>query len=346
MERHEIENVQKRLLEMQRKFPMTMDIQQQSLSFLQRETFHVPYPAIISGDRHIPWTSLHWHEYMMDVAKRRGIKTLIESGDYFNQDVFAFWFQSYQPLINLDWEAEIDAATEIMNDLLSWFDNIYIIIGNHDLRIWRKVGRGQNFQILFKLITQDPRVHVSNLPYCYVGPEDEYMVVHPKSYSQISTATPKRLVEKFHKHVIGAHGHFLGVDYDRSGKYMAVASGGLFDYDTILYTHASITTHDMWVNGFCVLNERGELRLYGPGMEGEHDEKRANPPGAASAGLFKERGIPGEERSGSFPGDVDGRSGNEELGEGISSSEARCPSCGVEIRNPGARCSCGDPTAC
>lgn len=346
MEIHEIENIQKKLLEMQRKFPVTMDIQQQSLSFLQRETFHIPYPAIVTGDRHIPWTSLHWHEYMMDVAKRRGIKTLIESGDYFNQDVFAFWFQNYQPLINLDWEAEVDSATEIMNDLLSWFDNIYIIIGNHDLRIWRKVGRGQDFRLLFRMITQDPKVHICNLPYCYAGPEDEYMIVHPKSYSQISTATPKRLTEKFHKHIIGAHGHFLGVDYDRSGKYMAVASGGLFDYDTILYTHASITTHDLWVNGFCVLNERGELRLYGPGLEGEYDEKRINPPGAASAGLFGSRRIPSERGPGNPPGDVDGGVGDEELGEGVSSSKTSCDKCRMGDKTPAWGGPHGDPTAC
>lgn len=343
MERQEIENVQKRLLEMQRKFPMTMDIQQQSLSFLQQETFHIPYPAIITGDRHIPFTNLAWHEYMMKVAKRRGIKTLIESGDYFNQDVFAFWFQSYQPLINLDWEAEMMSAEEIMDDLLSWFDNIYIIIGNHDLRIWRKVGRGQNFRLIFKLITQDPRVHISNLPYCFAGPKDEYMIVHPKSYSQISTSTPKKLTEKFHKHVLGAHGHFFGVDYDRSGKFMAVASGGLFDYDTILYTHASITTHDLWVNGFCVLNERGELRLYGPGMEGEDDEGRINTPGAASAGFSTEWGIPSEEGPGSLIGDVDGRPGDAEFGEGVSPPKTSCLSCGVENRDLGKRCSCGDP---
>lgn len=236
-------------------------------SFIKKDEFHVKPPCIVTGDRHLPFMSLEWHKKLMEVAKHRGIKTLIESGDYFNQDVFSHWFQPYQPYVGLDWSKELKSATEIMDDLLSWFDKIYIITGNHDLRIWRAVGRGQDMNTIFRLVTADPRVKVSNLPYCYAGDDDEFMIVHPKSYSQITTATPKKLSEKFHKHIIGAHGHFFGLDYDKSGKFLAVASGGLFNYDSLLYVHASITTHDAWKNGFCVINDKGKVRLYGDVLE-------------------------------------------------------------------------------
>lgn len=249
-------------------FLTTQQINSEFETFINREQFHVPFPCVVTGDRHIPFLSLDWHKKLMSVAKARGIKTLIESGDYFNQDMFSHWFKMYQPNVGFSWDDEVASATEVMEDLLSWFEKIYIITGNHDLRIWRAVGQGCSMNTIFRMVTADPRVCVSNLPYCYAGPSDEFMIIHPKSYSQISTSTPKKLCEKFHKHVLGAHGHFFGLDYDKSGKYMAVATGGLFNYDTILYVHSNITTHDLWINGFVVINDDGKVRLYGSGLEG------------------------------------------------------------------------------
>lgn len=247
-------------------FVTTSKVNQTVTDFISRETFHIPFPCMVTGDRHTPFINLEWHKKLMKVAKERNIKTLIESGDYFNQDCFSSWFPEYGPPIIYSWAAEVDSATEVMADTLSWFDNIYIIMGNHDKRVWRKVGMGQDLSLLFRMITSDPRVHVSNLPYCYAG-NDTFMIVHPKTYAQTTSATAKKLAEKHRKHVIAAHGHFLGLDYTRCGKYLCIDSGGLFNYDTILYIHASITTHDHWQNGFVVINEEGKVHLYGTGLE-------------------------------------------------------------------------------
>jgi len=97
--------------------------------------------------------------------------------------------------------------------------------------------------------------------YDKIAIEDKYLIMHPKSYSQISGAVGKRMAEKYHMHLLHAHGHFSMLAWDRSGKYLCVDLGGLFDTNKIEYTSIKTTTHPCWNNSFGMIRN-GKFTLF------------------------------------------------------------------------------------
>jgi hypothetical protein len=127
----------------------------------------------------------------------------------------------------------------------------YLLQGNHERRIGIQTFSMIQVKHLFGFIGGEiwaKKFRYSVYDKMHIG--DKWLLVHPKSYSQISAAVALRLAEKYHRHVINAHGHFIALRYDRSGQYMGIDLGGLFDTSKIDYMNLSTTTHPFWNCGF------------------------------------------------------------------------------------------------
>jgi len=203
---------------------------------------------MISCDYHAPYYSEPWVNRMFAVAQKMGVKKHIIVGDLFDMD-FAKWQQRNEG----EAEPTIDQEQEWSSPLikaLDYFDKIYCIAGNHETRL----GRITDAKIQFKHIVQyftaplGDKFKFSEYDKLRIG--DDWLVIHPKSYSQVSGSVAVRLTEKFHRHVLNAHGHFIALRFDRSGKYMGVDLGGMFNQEKIAYSSLKTTTHPFWNCGF------------------------------------------------------------------------------------------------
>jgi len=151
----------------------------------------------------------------------------------------------------MKWDIEKKKSRIFLNHLIETFDRIFIMMGNHDVRILRQLAFEETFRTFIDSISSSNKVQVSEYPKATIN--DSWFIAHPKSYSQISGNVAKRLAEKYHMNIIATHGHFSSRSYDRSGLFVCIDCGGLVDYEKTEYVNYAITTHPMWNNSFVLL---------------------------------------------------------------------------------------------
>lgn len=206
---------------------------------------------MISCDDHSPYFSALYENRLLMIAEFFKIKKHIKVGDLVNQDYASHW-----PKMEAERRGSLDddiAHSEPLFKALDYFDEIYLVRGNHEDRVTRITDARVQTKHILKLFGQKIHDKIQYTPYDKVFIGEEWMAVHPKSYSQISGSVAVRLAEKFHRHVLSAHGHFVSLRYDRSGKYMGIDLGGLFSVRKIPYCNLTTTSHPAWSNGFGML---------------------------------------------------------------------------------------------
>lgn len=239
----------------------------------QEKLIQITYPVLVTCDWHVPHTNVEWVLKLRDVQQKRGVPNLVIAGDFLDE-AGASKFVNIGPVFTL--ERELQLGSVILNGLLDYFEKIYIILGNHDMNLLKDLGKkaegffSQRFaRILFGEMLDpsliDTRVFLSNLKWCETI-DRKWRICHPKNYSKRGTTVPKELAEIEDINIIGGHGHQLAMEYTKNGKYLGVAGGGMFNEDSILYKQEP-ALNPKWNNGFVLLNEKGEAKFYGNGLE-------------------------------------------------------------------------------
>jgi len=250
----------------------------------QKQKTIFDYPAIITCDWHIPHTSVEWSERLGRVAlSRKGdnerFPNLAIVGDFLDE-ASQTKFLSIGPTFTLDQELQIGSV--VLNQLLNYFERIYINLGNHDMNLLKDLGKkSESFfsreyaEILFGRMLDssliNTRVFISNLKWSE-SRDGKWLICHPDNYSKKGGNVPVEISEIYMKNVIGGHGHHLGMQRTKNGLFWGIDGGGMFNEDSMLYKIANITTHPKFNNGFVLLNERGEARLYGDGLEFDENQ--------------------------------------------------------------------------
>ena len=207
---------------------------------------------MISCDEHAPYHSEVWINRKLAIADKFKITNNIQIGDTLD-----FNFIKSHP--QLDGEEKSDLDREFLQaapsiKALLYFKKNWLMRGNHEYRVSRYTNSLIQAKHLYKIFGED--VWNSSFKYSDYDKMNigkKWMVVHPKSYSQVATSVAKRLAEKFHRNVINSHGHLVGMAYDRSGKFLCVDLGGMFDVGKVGYIQLSTTSHPRWVQGFGML---------------------------------------------------------------------------------------------
>jgi len=205
-----------------------------------------PGNYMISCDYHAPYFSEVWVNRLLKTAHKFKIKKNIIIGDLFDMNFAKHWYSDEPSSL----DAELKQNKPLMK-ALGYFDENYLVQGNHESRIGRLTDAKIQARHLFILMggeTWQKKFKYSE--YDKVGMGNKWLLVHPKSYSQVSPQVARRLAEKYHKNIINSHGHLVGSGYDRSGKYLTVDLGGMFDTQKVEYINKHTTTHPVWGNGF------------------------------------------------------------------------------------------------
>ena len=201
---------------------------------------------MISCDYHSPYHHEVWINRYLSIADIFGIKKSVIIGDLYDMDFAKAWYTDNKK--DLDEEAgEVRPVIEALN----FFDVNYLVQGNHETRVGRMTDGRIQAKHLYHLFGGEiwaKKFRYSEFDKMRIG--DKWLLVHPKSYSQVSPAVARRLAEKYHCNIINSHGHLVGMSYDRSGRFLAVDLGGMFDPDKVEYINMHTTTHPVWKNGF------------------------------------------------------------------------------------------------
>ena len=216
--------------------------------------------CMVTSDWHLPGFSALCVDRMLAVAKRFRIPTLAIVGDFLNMNAFKK-FDAYRDEGKT--EPELECARGMLELLASQFQRIAWCLGNHEARLLKHLMGRFGWDQIFAMLGVDPKAErrIDCSDYRYMVLDDEWLLPHPKNYSQISSSVARRLAEKFHKHILNTHGHFIGSAFDRSGKFVVADIGGMFDIQHQDYVMYEITTHPNWNGGFAMIR-RGALYLF------------------------------------------------------------------------------------
>lgn len=216
--------------------------------------FELTGDFMIVGDVHVPSTDYRLAQMVSAIGKKHlNHPRLIIGGDFFNMEAFS----SYPALVaSYSWREERKAGEVLMHEWLETFEEIYIIMGNHDRRIQKWSQGALEETDIFGMVVQNPKVNVSNLGYLTVNtPGTPWRVTHAKNYSVNQLTVADQLAQKYQMNIIQFHEHHLGIGYDRFGRYIVINGGGLFDAAQLVYATIDDSKSPGMKPGFVMLRE-------------------------------------------------------------------------------------------
>lgn len=218
--------------------------------------------SIIGGDTHCPFIHTEIFNLMAKVASRYGIKTFIHAGDFFDELQFSDFPTSPEDLIDTDTE-QLE-ANAIIEELHNYFNNMYFIQGNHDVRLWKqfiKAGKAtkNSWKTIWNLLDKNI---IKTSQYRYLELNGYWRITHPKNIIKVGGLPAIRLRAKVDMSLVIAHGHLYGEVPDPSSKYYIINPGCLCDPEKIGYANVWDTSHDLWHPGFMMVVERTKHILF------------------------------------------------------------------------------------
>lgn len=216
---------------------------------------------MITGDVHLPTVKWDFVELLMKVSIKNNIKRLVLSGDIFNMDAFSV----YRPVVApVSWTQERDAGRVLFGKFLEWFEELIVIMGNHDRRMQRMTaGAFDETDIIGMVMTSD-KIKTSNFGYLTIQTKSEYpwRVTHGRNYSVNQLTVGSELANKFQCNVISHHQHHLSKGWDRYKRFVIVDNGGLFDAEKFAYAKMDDNKMPNMANGFTML-KNGVATVFG-----------------------------------------------------------------------------------
>jgi hypothetical protein len=217
--------------------------------------------ALIVGDVHVPSTDYEFASLVGRVAEKRGIQRLIIGGDFFNHDCYSRFPHIAMPPT---WKEERDAGRKMLQDWLITFDEIVILMGNHD-RLKQKAAAGEFDETdIFGMLTTSTKIQLTNFGYLYLNSGGErWYIAHGREYSVNPGTVGNVLAQKYQCHVLSHHQHHFCKMRDAFDRYNVVDNGSLLDITKTAYMYLDSSKKPNSKRGFTVIRA-GVPQLYGP----------------------------------------------------------------------------------
>lgn len=212
-------------------------------------------------DCHIPLHNSDLIELSITRAAMRPGQNLYIAGDFMDMD-WASKHQGWGLKGPRETRREFDMARDIMQMAMHVFKKIYVIPGNHDGTRFKYMSKGTlGFQSLMTLVLGSDE-HMRNGS-IVIGeqrhmtllgsPYGDWRITHPDKARAVPLSLAQAISTTKHTNVIVAHQHFLGVAFDRYGKYI-IADGGYMSSEMLMdYKTEVDSTHSAWAPGYLEL---------------------------------------------------------------------------------------------
>lgn len=224
---------------------------------------------LVLTDLHIPFHYAPSLKKALKQAVLLKVRRCIIAGDLIHADIISRYANAGQ-LVKIG--DELAATGRVLEALLGVFDEIRVIMGNHDQRLeklaarWKETKDGQEaMDIVSRLldVPDDSESVSSGILEHFFGSDKvkldrltsmtvngDWKVLHPGTCSRVSPQTERRLAEKFRKSTIGGHNHLFGIGFDASGTDLAANIGHCSDDTKFRYMREKITTFPTTVRGW------------------------------------------------------------------------------------------------
>lgn len=204
--------------------------------------------VMIIFDPHVPFHDVELHEEMLRVAKKLKIRTLVIGGD--GVDFKSLYRKETQKAVS-DWIQDLKIYENYIETLCTNFDVVHDIMGNHNWRLARMLGKSEQMVSLYDLIFRNPKYKPSQ--YFYALLNDWLYIVHPDRMRKVKLSLPEELCDHYRKSVITSHSHRFswgihdsGIDIIGDGLCMTKS-----EYHE--YHGVKLDTFSSWVQGFWIL---------------------------------------------------------------------------------------------
>ena len=226
---------------------------------------------LIISDIEVPDHDVVYLRLALLTAMARGIKKCVIAGDLVATDQQALnsWVNTWSPENQLNYLQAVGVTNTILDEYARWFDEIYIIEGNHDDRIARAT-KGELY--LGAILKNNSRVYYSRYAYLYLRTSARGLikVVHPSNFSQDPVTLGEKLynveqgpnynpynpIGTFEKsHIVLAHCHRKQTGKSPDGVYEIHALGTGRDEQATQYKSKSATKHYQWDHAFLAVKD-------------------------------------------------------------------------------------------
>lgn len=182
---------------------------------------------LVMGDVHAPFHHADWCSHAVHVAKGAGIDRVLIAGDLMDFSALSTFIKAMIRKGDASPELgdEIESGADFVEILLSQFEEIDCILGNHEEWLTRKLAVRTRVNVLRHLLGLRDQKRITIHPYFYAIAEtsdgQQWRVSHPKNESVIPVRVACRLADKYAMNFIAAHQHSWGEATSVSGRYAA-----------------------------------------------------------------------------------------------------------------------------
>lgn len=226
---------------------------------LEREVRITDPNALVVSDLHVPYhnAALLNTAVRLTVTRYPQVKQVIIAGDLFD---FASISRHPKDGREAAITEELKTAGAVLRALLAPFERAYVLPGNHDERLARKLEAHVPMRFLIDgcLGGDRPACEIVTTEYDYVyvehdDPERRWVIGHPSHYSGQGGRTPAAIADLEGRCVMTGHNHVIGLQQSASGRYVGIDIGHMTDPSRHLYIKRRLTKFARWSAGFAVL---------------------------------------------------------------------------------------------
>lgn len=226
--------------------------------------------VLVAGDWHVPIHDVYWVTRILEVAA--AIRTIYPKAKiilHINGDFIDFEKISAHNSINkqLTVRASIKQAAELLDVLITQFDEIYFTQGNHDWRFEKQMGH-IGFEELVTLVKDQmeygvrDQIIASRKNFLYIN--DDWLAAHPYKYSKIPTRLAVQFAQRHKRHTILAHQHHPpGFASCENNEYFGIDGGCMINVGKAQYVQDNINLFPNMGRGFVMLHrdKKGTTRF-------------------------------------------------------------------------------------
>ena len=216
--------------------------------------------ALVFGDTHFPLHNVVMLQRALWVKQKffSHIRTLVHGGDAFNFDRFS-QHPKNAPMMGAEDQLQIAAQCWRSIATRQWFDDVYVIPGNHDEWLAKAINDDIRVSRLYGMIFDgknqwpEAEFHFTNLDYLYLG--DQWVVGHPASYSGQGGKMPATLGNFYDgRNAISFHNHIVGQSQNQEGTLIGIDAGHMTDPDKHFYSARRFSKFARWNAGFVIIS--------------------------------------------------------------------------------------------
>lgn len=218
-------------------------------------------PVAITSEWHIPYWNERLARRLMMVCRHWNppIKDLLIGGDLMD-------FEQFGPFITERGDGDGDGlertarddilhARHLLEALAEWFDQIKVIMGNHEARLFsRKLEQQIGYDVISMLWNSVPeKIEFSRWTWCILN--GEWRISHPSRKWKQPGSLARALASKYQTNYVLCHSHTMSISYDISSQFIAIDSGGMMQPELMGYYVVQDDPAWAWCPGFVVISD-------------------------------------------------------------------------------------------